>query len=141
MATYIAKTNIYSDSGESSPVTLKIRVTTQALIRKIEIIEYKSQLKAWQWLNLLDKIMPKHIHAHSDQYEVRLEKKGEKIYLVVTHISNGGEKYYRLNKYVKPTWVLSVHPPHLRAIMYWWRCNEIQYIKNFYEWEISKVED
>lgn len=141
MATYIAKTNIYSGSGESSPVTLKIRVTTQALIRKVELIECNTQLKAWQLLNLLDQVMPKHIHGHTDQLKVHLEKKGGKICLVVTQISNGGEKYYRLNKYVKPTWVLSVHPPHLRAIMYWWRTNEIQYIKNFYKWDVCKVED
>ena len=142
MSTYIANTNIYSDSGELSPVTLKIRVTTQALIRNIEIIECTNQLKAWQWLNLLDKVMPRHVHAHSDQFQVHLEKKGkdQKIYLVVKQLSNGGEKYYRLNKSVQPTWVLSIHPPHLRAIISWWRCNEIQYIKNFYEWEISKVE-
>ena len=144
MATYIATTNIYLESGDISPVTIKIRVTTQALVRNIEIIECTTQLKAWQWLNLLNKVMPKHVHAHSDQFEVHLEKqekKEKKIYLVVKQLSNGGEKYYRLNKSVQPTWALSIHPPHLRAILYWWRCNEIQYIQNFYDWELEKVED
>jgi len=139
MAIYIASTEIHSTSGVSSPVTLKIRVTAHALLREIDILEGKNaqaSLRPWQILDLLAQIFPKYVHSHEEHFEVNFMSP----YLTVTHKSNGGNKYYRLDKNVACIWPLTIYPAHLRAMIYWWRCNRDQYDTSIWEWGTWKNE-
>lgn len=153
MATYIATTNISSNSGASYPITLKIRVNNKAHIRSIEVIECENaliSLRPWQWLDLLAKIMPRFVYAHLEHIEVALGENPIKHpymsytghpCLVVTQKDNGGEKRYRLNHCVNDCWALTINSAHLRAMVYWWRCNRHQYEKLSQEWGVWKNEE
>lgn len=134
-------------TGITSPITLKIRVNNKALVRSIEITKSK-QFSVWQWLDLLVEIMPQHIHAHLDQFEVYLCKNPlnaphptciSNTFIVVKHLSNGGEKFYPLDDPVNYHWLYTIHPAHLRAILYWWRGNRNQYPHSKHEWHIFKI--
>jgi len=153
MAIYIATTEIHSNSGASYPVTLKVRVTAQALVREFEVLEWGNalvSLRPWQILDLLAEIMPKYVHSHEDLFEVSLGKNPIKHptfhytghpCLVVKHIHNDSEKRYRLNRCVSDCWALTIPTAHLRAMVYWWRLNRDQYGKGTpWEWGIWRNE-
>ena len=146
---YVAPTT--TNPGINSLSTLKIRVSNKALIRTIEPKEkQKFKLPVWQWLDLLVEIMPKHIHAHLEQFEVYLCNGSLKApnpscandtFIVVKQLNNGGEKFYSLENSVNYYWIFNTHPAHLRAILYWWRGNRNQYKVIRYNWQILKVQE
>ena len=148
MATFYATTTKWDNN---SLTTLKIRVNNKALIRTIELSKKQNfELPVWQWLDLLAEIMPKHIHAHLEQFQVYLCKGSlnaphpsciNHTFIVVQQINNGGEKLYSLENSVNHYWIFKTHPAHLRAILYWWRGNRNQYEVTPCKWTILKVQE
>ena len=150
MATYLATTSIVSNSGTSYPITLKIRVNNKAHIRNIEVIECENtlvSLRPWQWLDLLAKIMPRFIYAHLEYIEVDIGENPIKhpytTYtghpcLIINNKDTNCEKRYRLNHCVNDCWALTINPAHLRSMVYWWRCNRLQFKNPPQEWSICK---
>ena len=140
MATYFATTH-----GK----TFKILRNRQGRVREISQIQSNHiQLRPWQYLDLLAKIMPKYVHAVD--YEVQMgENPVEHPHdeytshpcLIVKKIGSETEKRYRLNHCVGENWILTIKLSHLRALVYWWRCNRSQYEKAVCEWGIWRNED
>lgn len=143
---HFATSKVITSSGASYPITLKIRSNRKAIIREVTIVEcYKNltRLKPWQILDLLAEIMPKYVHAHSEHLDVSIGNapvthehmscSGHPC-LIVKHKENGGLKYYRLDCYADIQWAVTVNVSHLRAMVYWWRCNRDQYAYPTWEW-------
>ena len=140
MATYFATTH---------GTTLKILRNRQCRIS--EVSQFKSnntQLMPWQYLDLLTEIMPDYVHAVD--YEVKLgENPLENPHdgytshpcLIVKKIGTETEKRYRLDKYVSKNWMITIKVSHLRALVYWWRCNRDQYETPPCTWGIWRNED
>ncbi len=141
---------ISSNSGANYPVTLKVTANRRCIIRSIEIIELHHQIKLrpWQILDILSVIFPRYVHSHDTQYEVSLGKNpvenpsiGYHPCLVVKKVGSDIEKRYRLDHCVEAIWALTINPAHLRAMIYWWRCNRDQYESPIGEWKIWRNED